>query len=266
MLAAEELARARTELAAGDRAAAMRAAGRALALDPRSDAAELVSSLMLEPPNPMPAELEAHLDQLDLTLSRRQWRLVGLSFSAFFMFLPLIVWVGVLDPWSIVGMYVTLGLLIASALWWHRRGRPRIVLWMFAGAIAMVFFSRLIGELVLLPAVLTIQLFGYVAYPSLMRRPAIPIAIVGATFVLPVILERTGVFQRTWWFVDDTIVMHSAALELTSGRTTALLILAHLGILVVTGLFAWSLAASRHEAQRQVEIQAWHLRKLLPAA
>ena len=36
-------------------------------------------------------------------------------------------------------------------------------------------------------------------------------------------------------------------------------------MLVVTGMFGWWLSKARHEAQRQVEIQAWHLRKLLPS-
>jgi hypothetical protein len=57
-LAAEQLASARTLLDSGApdaRAAGMRRAGRALALDPQSeDAAELVSTLLLEPPPRLP--------------------------------------------------------------------------------------------------------------------------------------------------------------------------------------------------------------------
>jgi hypothetical protein len=36
--------------------------------------------------------------------------------------------------------------------------------------------------------------------------------------------------------------------------------------IVVVALFANALARSRRHAQRQVEIQAWHLRQLVPAA
>jgi serine/threonine-protein kinase len=68
--AAEQLAIARQALTSGDvsrRAAAMRAAGYALALDPESqDAVELVTHLMLEPPRELPIELDRELAAAEL--------------------------------------------------------------------------------------------------------------------------------------------------------------------------------------------------------
>ena len=46
--------------------------------------------------------------------------------------------------------------------------------------------------------------------------------------------------------------------------TTTLLIVANVITILVIGWFANALARSRRDSQRQVEIQAWHLRRLLP--
>ncbi len=265
-LAAEELARARQLLGAGDRGAAMQAAGRALALDPHSQAAHLVSSLMLEPPRPMPAELQQHLAAVDRQASRAQWRLVSLSSSALFGFMPLMWWMGVKQPWLFAITFGTFGCTVAVAAYWHRRGTPRVALWGIVVAISMVLFSRFLGVLVFLPALLSVQLYGYLAYPAMMRRPLIPIFLVLSSFGVPIILELTRVLTRTWEVGEGVIVMRSDALHLGGDRTAVVLIFAHVTVLLVTGLFGWSLAKSRHAAQEAVEIQAWHLRKLLPAS
>src|SRR6185369_5489606 len=67
-LAGAHLEAARIAFAETDRATAMRAAGRALALDPSlTAAAELVARLMLEPPKTIPAEVIKKIDEDDRT-------------------------------------------------------------------------------------------------------------------------------------------------------------------------------------------------------
>src|SRR5205823_4534286 len=74
-LAKSELAAARTALKAGnsttERRDALRAAARALALDPTNrEPADLVGHLMLEPPAEVPEEVERELEVLDLDALR----------------------------------------------------------------------------------------------------------------------------------------------------------------------------------------------------
>src|SRR5262249_40048940 len=76
-LAKQHIAEARAALAGGEseaaRRAAMRAAGHALALDPTAtEAADLVTHLMLKPPKQVPAEVERHLDQIDTEFAQHQ--------------------------------------------------------------------------------------------------------------------------------------------------------------------------------------------------
>ncbi|MBA2540136.1 MAG: hypothetical protein H0V17_10915 [Deltaproteobacteria bacterium] len=53
-------------------------------------------------------------------------------------------------------------------------------------------------------------------------------------------------------------------IQIGGPSTVALLVGANVITIVVVGMFANALARSRRDAQRQVEIQAWHLRQLLP--
>ena len=46
--------------------------------------------------------------------------------------------------------------------------------------------------------------------------------------------------------------------------TIALIVFANVVTILVLGEFANKLARSRRDAQRQVQIQAWHLQQLLP--
>jgi serine/threonine-protein kinase len=266
LVAGEELVAAHAALAANDRAEAMRAAGRALALDPRSSgAAQLVSSLMIEPPKQLPAELADHLAAVDTEFQRRQWDKVALAWGSAFLFVPAVVWLGVTKPVPMIVLGILLAAIVGFAWRWSRGGVPWTYLFMIAGAAVTMLLSRLFGTLILVPAVFAVQLLGFAAYPKLMRRPMLPIATLALAFVTLHALELAGVIERSWSIVGDTIVSRSNALVLVEPATSIVLVVAHLFLLVVTGAFGWWLSKARHDAQRQVEIQAWHLRKLLPS-
>jgi hypothetical protein len=62
----------------------------------------------------------------------------------------------------------------------------------------------------------------------------------------------------------NSIEITSAALEIHGAATSAFLIAATIVALVVCGALVRQIALERHDAQRMVEIHAWHLRQLLP--
>ncbi|HET9993071.1 MAG TPA: serine/threonine-protein kinase, partial [Kofleriaceae bacterium] len=81
-----------------DRALAMREAGRALALDPRSPAADLLGRLMLEPPARIPVEVEERLEDLEDHSSRTKASSFLPAYVMCILALPLVMWMG-LHTW-----------------------------------------------------------------------------------------------------------------------------------------------------------------------
>jgi hypothetical protein len=215
-IVALELSEARAAIESGERAEAMQAAGRALALDPQSrDAADLVTTLMLEPPLVEPEPLRAQLATNEAAMQRRQGRVALASFLVLIAFLAISSWNGVLD-WSVL------------------------------------------GALVGVSSVLAVSAF------VVSRRAMSSREILMTSWLVPVVLEWTGVLAQTWSVVGGAIVSTSSLFRIDGTTTVVLLVLANVVTIYVFGRFANTLARSRRDAQRQVEIQAWHLQQLLP--
>jgi serine/threonine-protein kinase len=263
-LAAAHLARARQ---ASSHVEALQIAGRALALDPEAkDAAALVTSLMLAPPRDPPAELAARLRELDTAYSRRSARVAIYSLLAFFAFIPLMLWSGFAAPVLGIGAYVAIGGLVVFI---HRYGGVggRALYATFAGfALLAAFLPRIIGPFIIAPAIIGIMAMGLLAQPGLMRRPVLVLSILVAAFVGPIGLEAVGVFAPTWSVTGGAVVSSSAVIHLGGAPTTLILVFGNIATIVITGLFSRDLSASRREAQRRVEIHAWHLQQLVPVA
>ena len=266
VLAAAELAQARAALATNDRGLAMQTAGRALALDPESrEAAQILTTLTLEPPANNPPALEEHLAAADLVVARRQWRQVALAWIAFYVPLPMFLLAGIRDPMVLVAFYTPVTLCLCMSAYWSKRGKPLLFVSMLGSVTAMVALSRLLGPFVLVPTILSVMGNGFLSYPSHIRRPAIPIAVVVGGFLLIVGLEQLGVLAHTWTTAGNALIIKSAFTSVDGPFGTAFLIGTNAIAILVSALFARSIAASRWETNRRLEIQAWHLRKLVPA-
>ena len=80
-----------------------------------------------------------------------------------------------------------------------------------------------------------------------------------------VILEQLGVLAPTWQIVDGVgLWMTGDVFHLGGAPMIALLVAGNTALIVVNTAFGHSLAKTRRDAQRRLEIQAWHLRQLLP--
>jgi serine/threonine-protein kinase len=269
-LAGAWLGKARAALAEDavrNRAAAMRDAGRALALDPDSQAAaELVTRLMLEPSAQLPAALQAELARSEGATQQRQARVAMLSFVAVGVVMVLGALTGVRSVENLVIVSGFTALLATAAFSLSRKhaSRTEMMMILFGNATLAMLMSRMFGSLIATPAVTCVMALSLTSYPQLIDRARLVITILLASWVLPVVLERAGVIQSTWSVDGDRVVSMSAIFALGGSATSALLIATNLCTILVIGLFANALARSRRDAQRQVEIQAWHLRQLLP--
>jgi serine/threonine-protein kinase len=271
-LSAEWLAKARAALSAdevGRRVEALQNAGRALALDPESnDAAGFFAHLIAEPPSQLPAQLQRDLERADVAVQRRQSKVAALSFVSAAVFLLLASWNG-LRSVATVGLVGALTAVMAAAAFRlsRRRALPREMMAVVVGnALLAALLSRAFGSLILAPAVTCVMAVSLTSYPQLIDRAKLVIPILVASWIVPVVLERAGVIDSTWGVEGGKVVSMSTMIAIDGVPTTALLVSANVIIIVVVALFANALARSRRDAQRQVEIQAWHLRQLVPAS
>jgi eukaryotic-like serine/threonine-protein kinase len=269
-IVALELSEARDAMASGEparRAEAMQAAGRALALDPKSrDAADLVTTLILEPPLEQPAALQQQLVASEVAAQKRQGRVALGSFAAVIAFLAASAWNGITD-WTMLAVILALTIVLASVavVVARREMSSREMLWVTIGNLTLVtLMSRMFGSLLIAPAVTCIMALSLTSYPQNIDRAKLVIAILITSWLVPVILEWQGVISRTWWVVDGQIVSTSSMFRIGGNATVLLLVFANVLTIFVFGRFANKLAMSRRDAQRQVEIQAWHLKQLLP--
>ena len=265
-LAAELLVKAHAARSSGDRGTAIHAAGRALALDPESEAAALVTSLMLEPPPEIPSEVETKMIQLDHALGRTQWRGALYSFGVFFAFLPFALASGVTSwPW-LGGLYAAVVTMMLVA--WYSMRSPRPTFWfaLAGNALVAAMCTRVAGPLVFVPALLCVQATAMASYPRLLDRPILPLLCVALGFFVPVVLEHFEVIDQTWTIRDESFRSMSSMIHLGGPVTVILAVGAPVVTMVTSALFARSMARARRSAQESVELQAWHLRKLLPPA
>lgn len=262
-LAEQHLVEAREALTAGDRVDAMRFAGRALALRPESrEAAELVTQLMIEPPDPAPPVLRKRLDENDLTDVARQGRYAALALAGYLAFVPILVAIGVRD-WTVVGAAV--GLILA----------------MMAGAIVVApdpehhvhRVPERAAPRTVRPHLLTddprpdARRRAVAALSSGSRRLNTPLvfSLMIAGVLVPVLLEVTGLVPRTTTFAADGITVRPDALAFGATSTPVMLCAAHVATIIVVGLVVRSLASSHRAARRKLEEQTWMLEQLLPS-
>ncbi len=268
-LAAQWLAQAGEALGAEPlrrRAEAMQHAGRALALDPESrEAAQLVTRLMLEPTPELPVELRAELASAETAVQRRQSRVATMSYIAIAIFLAMASWNGLHGgaTWFVAALAAVMA---AAAFLLSRRAarHGEMIVVALGNAVLASLLSRAFGPLIMAPAVTCVMAVSLTSYPQLIDRARLVIAVLVLSWIAPVAMEAAGVLDTTWRVVEGAVVSSSTMIQIGGPSTVALLVGANVITIVVVGMFANALARSRRDAQRQVEIQAWHLRQLLP--
>ncbi|MEJ7600178.1 MAG: serine/threonine-protein kinase [Kofleriaceae bacterium] len=229
---------ARAALDEGRRSDSMRAAGRALALDPEAPgAAELVTTLMLEPPRNPPAELVEELRRAEADGIRKHARSAIIAYVTVSAFLPIAMWNGI-RKWPVVLGVFGSALLLAFAAWQIRRKPERsfaeMMAYALANAVLLVTMSRMAGPFTFVPALACFMTMSTMSYPAFVIRPWALILTMVAAFLTPIALEAVGVLEHTWSMLDGALVNHAHALEM-EGRASVTLII---GACVVTFVIA----------------------------
>jgi serine/threonine-protein kinase len=263
-LAVVELAAAQLARSEGRRADAIRAAGRAMALDPASEAAELVTSLLVEPPRELPPELAAELEADELRIGRdRSRRSIGPYLTAL-LILPLLPFLEI-SNWPLLIMVVGGALGMATLAWWNSRGgHDHASVLMVANLCLFVVATRINGPFGFMPMVLAFMLLAMGAHRDVAMRPLWVIGWTIFASLLPFVLEGLGVFASTWHMGPDGLTSWGTIVASRTTLVAVAIIGVNLTLAIVIGLFSISSTRARRDAQHHLHVQAWQLRQLLP--
>ena len=244
---------------------ALREVGRALALDPANEAATAtLVRLLTAPPLSMPDEALAELNDSSHATRRANSRGVMLGYLAWFLLMPLEIWMGVRSP----------ALLLVSGLLWAAAGAasyrtlrrpsthgPSAYLALGATAAAACMTSAVCGPFVLVPAlaVINVMLWILVSDRSL-RRTIVGLGVL--TILVPAVLEWTRVL-RFYNFRDGRVTMLQGMLDFPPVPTHAFLAAATLALVGIAASVTVRFRDTLTAAERQLLLHAWQLRQLV---
>jgi len=268
-LAAEDAARrlsAGEEVETAARRRAMQEAGRALALDPTHErASQLLSRLLLEPPEHTPPEVEAAIEE-STAVSKRIEALAGaVAYTGMFLLVPVFLWMGVRD-WTSLCLLGVVTAALTVLTWAAATGGDigdRFVV--AVGLLVLAFLtlmSRIFGPFVLVPGAAATSSVGLLFHDRVRRAIVIGVGCVGV--LLPATLEWTGILSPTYSFEGGLMVLRSAMLELPAAATYVLLTAGALSIVLVSSIMVCAIRDAQLAAERRLRIQSWHLRQLVP--
>ncbi len=252
-----------------DRKTAMREAGRALAIDPgMSEAAEIVTRLMIEPPAETPPEVLAELERDTRNAAASYLKLAVWIFAGFLAITPALWWIG---PEGGSGWVPVLAasIVFGAFLNWFAAKNPslaRVLICIVWSGVIVAVVARMYSPLLIAPGLAT--LFGMASTitmiaPTWVERTIIPgigiLSIVGVW-----IAERVGLLSKTTAVTADGVVtLHVAAAGGNEGPILTVAALYVVILIVATSLFASAIRSSEHALKLKIHLQAWQLRQLV---
>jgi len=267
-IATDELALARAALASRDparRADAVHSAGRALAFDPGSnDAAELVTSLLVEPPEMLPAELTTAVEAAEDRLMRERSRRAIIPYAAVFLCLPWFAFARVVSWMPLIAVSVALaGVITAAWMNWRVRRVPAGI-FLATQLVVVLAVSRIHGSLLLTPTLIVGILLAVTAFPWVNDRRWVVLAWTTAAGAGPLLLEAIGVLAPTWKRTEGGILTWGTILDTHDLASQAMIVAGSVAMVIGIAMYARTVNRDRRVAQRQLHIQAWHLQQLIP--
>jgi len=269
-LAAAELAKAQAALERGntvtERKVAMRAAARALALDPAKGApADLVARLMLEPPRDVPPEVEAEVERVDDDALFNARKLITQAAIAYLAFVPILFVAGFQSPFFLATMTVIAGAMMLLSLVLTRDQVKLIAYTGLVGNCLMtMLFSWAATPFFIAPGLGVITAMALATHPRVARGWLLAVCVCTAV-LLPLGLEWADVLPQSTFISGSTLTLRTPASDGLEQSTTTLTLVTYVISLLCMSVFLMKfLTRDRRAAQRQVQIQAWQLRQLVP--
>jgi hypothetical protein len=204
---------------------------------------------------------------MDTATARVQGRLAAWSQVGYLGFVPMLLWSGVRDATLVIALAI-LAVACGLHVWLMTRGERIRRTGVYASAIInaalIAVISRIAGPFIIAPTLVMTTLMAYAAHPKFGSMLLVaPILLAG--IAVPWFLEIVGVLDPTYHFTQSgDIVLSSSAIRFSSLPVQ----LAFASLLVVlagvVSILTRGMALAQRRAARAVEIQAWHLRQLVP--
>ena len=267
-LAAEHASRA-AALTGDDpatRAAAMREAGRAIALDAGNAAAqEVLARLLLTPPREMPPAARVKIDDERATAIRGIYRGGAFAYLSFMLVVPLTYLLGGRGTWTMITLAGLAGVLSLTCTYGMRHASKRSIAYavLFEHGILMVVTGILVGPLLLLPILLFGTLPIGIMLPIL-REPGIVVASHSLSFAIPLGLELLGITPHSFHASAHGLVLEPWAISLPPTAMIVVIILSVVVQLVSISYILHVQRTAQDRAQEQLHVQAWQLAQLVP--
>jgi serine/threonine-protein kinase len=268
-LAQTELEEARAAIARGnganERRDALRAAARALALDPTErEAADLVGRLMLEAPTEMPAEVDRELERLDLDALRASSRFGMLAAIAYLAFFPILYWIGFTGTWYLIaGPSLCVSTILVEIFVSPRH--PFLSGYLaIAGNLAMfALLGWIISPIVIGPGPAIIMVTLTAAHRRLIPVWVLAFLTAAATLA-PWLLGLAGVIEDRIRVSGNLLLLRTSADHLDAAATLAGLFIYIVALIHLAALLSKLQDDDRRRARRAMQLQDWQLRQLVP--
>jgi hypothetical protein len=223
---------------------------------------------MLTPPRAVPAEVEHRLAALDTETARSQGRLAAIAMMGYLGFVPLLLWTGVRDMVPVVVFAVLAAVSVLQVYGLTRREQISaggIYLNACINAILIAMVCRMVGPFIIAPTLVTTTLMGYAVHVKFGRMPIVA-SILAASVAVPWALEAAGLLPATYRFTDGELVLSSDIVRFSAAPVQLAFAVLLVTLIVVVAILSRAIATRQREATRKLELQAWHLRQILPAA
>ena len=187
--------------------------------------------------------------------------------AGYLAFIPFLIWTGIRDvTWiPIFGMVAIFSGVQVFALTYRERIHPAgIYLNACINAVLIGIVCRIVGPFIIAPTLVVTTMVAYAAHPRLGRIHVVAL-ILSAGVVVPWGLEIAGVIAPTYRFVDGSIVLGSPIIEFSAAPVQLAFALLLVVFTTVVGVLSRGLARSQRDAARKLELQAWHLRQIVPS-
>jgi hypothetical protein len=129
-----------------------------------------------------------------------------------------------------------------------------------------IIFTRISGPFILTPIVICAALMQLAAMRHVAERLWIPLLWSALVVLTPFVLEWTGVLNETYTIAGGIVASRSTVFDMRAGIDEAVLVVANFVFITSAGMVAVFISRRRLDAQRQLQVQAWHLHQLLPTA
>ena len=252
-----------------ERRTAMREIGRALALDPSEETAlTAMMRLLTTPPREVPPEVREEMQRSSHDQNRVTGRIGAVAYASLFLYLPVLLWLGVRDPVPLVVLYVAAALTTGVSVWVVRQRRPPVAGVLLAMILSNVAFgatTAFYGPLMLVPPIAVANTISFAIHLDRWHR-WLAVGCGCLVLLVPMALEALGILPPSYSFVNGDLVVHAHGLELREGPTTLFLGIISVAAVITGSVVVGGVRNALREAEERLYLYAWHLREFVPQA